>query len=217
MEKIHVYFMPGLAASPRIFEYIELPKEKFEIHLLEWLIPDSPEESLAVYSKRLCQNIKNENPVLVGVSFGGMVIQEISKIIPVKKVILISSVKHENEIPKRLKFIQKSKIYKLFPSKKISSIDDFSKYGFNKAIKQKGQIYNKYLAIKNDLYLNWAIYNVLNWKSDFKNEEIIHIHGNKDLIFPIKHIHNCIEISGGTHAMILTKASKINAILQEII
>jgi hypothetical protein len=33
MSKIHVYLMPGLAASSSIFEKIELSKDIFEIHL----------------------------------------------------------------------------------------------------------------------------------------------------------------------------------------
>lgn len=217
MKKIHIYCMPGLAASPKIFEYLHLPSEKYQLHLLEWLIPDSFDESISEYTLRLSKKIKHENPVFVGVSFGGIIVQELCKIISARKVILISSVKHESEIPRRLKFIQKSKIYKLFPSKKIASIDDFSKLAFNKSLKHKAHTYNKYLAVRNDVYLSWAIYNVLNWKSDQKNNDIIHIHGEKDQIFPIKHIQNCIKIDGGTHAMILTKAPQINMLLQEII
>ena len=36
MSKIPVYFMPGLAASPIIFENIKLPEEDFEMYFLEW-------------------------------------------------------------------------------------------------------------------------------------------------------------------------------------
>lgn len=216
-DKIHIYCMPGLAASPKIFEYLKLPKEKYELHFLEWLIPDNANESLEAYTLRLAEHIKHENPVLIGVSFGGIIVQELRKIIPVRKVILISSVKKECEIPRRLKFIQKSKIYKLFPSKRISSIDDFSKFAIHKSFQHKAKVYNKYLAVRNEVYLNWAIYNVLNWKSNENYEDIVHIHGANDHIFPIKHIKNCIEIEGGTHAMILTKAPQINTLLQRII
>ena len=34
MSKIPVYFMPGLAASPTIFENIKLPEDQFEMHFL---------------------------------------------------------------------------------------------------------------------------------------------------------------------------------------
>ena len=32
--KTHIYFVPGLAASPKIFENLKFPKEKFELHFL---------------------------------------------------------------------------------------------------------------------------------------------------------------------------------------
>ena len=217
VNKKHIYFVPGLAASPKIFEYISLPNEKYEFHFLEWLIPESIDESLENYAKRLSQSIKHENPILIGVSFGGIIVQEIGKYINPGKIILISSIKSENEIPKRLKFLQITKAYKLFPTKKISEVKDFSKFDFNNSIKKKSELYNKYLDVRDKKYLDWAIYNVLHWKPTNNNLNIIHIHGNKDEVFPLKHIKNSIIIEGGTHAMIITKAKIINTILEEII
>ena len=116
--KTHIYFMPGLAASSNIFEYIRLPNNKYELHFLEWLIPESDDESIEQYSKRLCEKVEHTNPVLVGVSFGGIIVQEMSEFIQPDKIILISSIKNENEMPGRFLFLKKSKIYRLFPSKK---------------------------------------------------------------------------------------------------
>ncbi|MCF6222704.1 MAG: alpha/beta hydrolase [Flavobacteriaceae bacterium] len=215
--KTHIYFMPGLAASAKIFEYIKLPEEKFEFHFLSWVIPESIDESLENYVKRIAENIEHKNPVLVGVSFGGIIVQELSQIIPTKQVVIISSIKNLNELPKRLKLLKITKAYKLFPSKKLSEIEDFSKFGFINSIKNKSDLYNKYLDIRNKKYLDWAIYNVLHWQPKNNNENIFHIHGSEDAIFPIKYIKNSIIVEGGTHAMIIVKAKKINNILEKII
>ena len=48
-------------------------------------------------------------------------------------------------------------------------------------------------------------------------KNIVHIHGTKDNVFPLKHIKNAIEIKGGTHIMILTKAKKISKIIDEVL
>ena len=77
-EMIHVYFMPGMAANPTIFEHIKLPEDNFKVHWLEWIIPN-PKESIEDYAKRLAQNVKHENSVLLGVCFGGIMVQEMSK------------------------------------------------------------------------------------------------------------------------------------------
>jgi hypothetical protein len=39
------------------------------------------EETLVSYAKRMCEKVTHPNPVLIGVSFGGILVQEMSKII----------------------------------------------------------------------------------------------------------------------------------------
>jgi hypothetical protein len=77
MEPIPVYCMPGMAASPKIFEYLDFPKP-FQIHLLSW-IPPKKQETLSAYAQRMCERIEYEHPVLLGVSFGGVLVQEMAK------------------------------------------------------------------------------------------------------------------------------------------
>jgi esterase/lipase len=96
MTKIHVYFMPGMAASSEIFERIQLPDTVFQSHLLEWFLPEQ-QESLQDYAKRMVKNIKHDNVILIGVSFGGILVQEMKHFLNVKKVIIISSVKSKGK------------------------------------------------------------------------------------------------------------------------
>ena len=211
--KTHIYFVPGLAASPKIFEYLQLPKEQFELHFLEWILPISIEESVEDYSKRMAALVTHPNPVLLGVSFGGIMVQEMSKHLNTKKIILISSVKSKEELPNRLKAIQKSKIYKLFPIKSINNFEDYMGYAFGKVMEKRIKLYRKYLSIRDEKYLTWAIYNVLHWKQSIPLKNILHIHGNADQVFPIKHIKNCISIKNGTHVMIIYKAKSIGKLI----
>ncbi|KJD33334.1 alpha/beta hydrolase [Tamlana nanhaiensis] len=213
---IHVYLMPGMAASPKIFENISLPKNQFKIHLLEWIIP-SENESITSYVLRLSKHIKHDNIVLLGVSFGGVIVQELSKIIKVKKLIIVSSVKSKNEFPKRMKFAKTTKIYKLAPTKQAQNIDKLSKYTFGKQVTKRIDLYKKYLSVNDEHYLNWAIENMLCWNQIEYQPNIVHIHGDADTVFPIKNIENCMIIKGGTHVMILNKYRWFNKHLPQII
>lgn len=215
-EKTHLYFVPGLAANTKIFEYLKLPEELFEVHFLEWIIPLSLEESIESYAKRMCEKITHENPILVGVSFGGVMVQEMSKIIDCKKVILVSSIKSNSELPTRLVLAQKTKAYKLFPTKIVENIEDYEYLFFGEYLKKRAELYKMYLSIRDATYLQWAIHNVLNWAQDYELKDIVHIHGNKDEVFPIKHIKNSIVVENGTHIMILNKARIISEILTDI-
>jgi hypothetical protein len=216
MEKIHVYFMPGLAASSLIFERIELPKDIFEMHLLDWEMPLIG-ETLTAYAQRMSQLITEENPVLIGVSFGGVLVQEIAQFLNPKKVIIISSVKTNLEVPLRMKFAKSTKAYKLLPTSWLQNVELIAKYSFGDAIKQRLKLYEKYLSMREKVYLDWAIEQMLLWKRTQPDPTVIHIHGTLDEVFPVKNIKNYIPVSGGTHIMILSKYRWMNENLPKII
>ena len=102
--------MPGMAANCQIFENIKLDSELYSLNYLEWLEPKKL-ETLENYTKRLCVRITHKNPILIGVSFGGIIVQEIAKQIPCEKVIIISSVKDPSEFPPRIQWAKKYKLY----------------------------------------------------------------------------------------------------------
>lgn len=213
MGKQAVYFFPGLGASTKIFEYIQLPEEHYEIILLEWKIPITEKEPLKDYVKKIIKEITHETPILVGVSFGGIIVQEISKQIATKKVVIISSIKSHLELPTRLKVIRDTKAYKLFPAKLTENIEEYEAFFIGDYLKKRADLYKMYFSVRSTKYMKWAIYNVLHWQQEKADKNLVHIHGTEDNVFPIKHVENCIKIEGGDHAMILTKAKSISRIL----
>jgi pimeloyl-ACP methyl ester carboxylesterase len=216
MTKIPVYFMPGLAASSAIFERIQLDEAVFEIHLLEWEIPRQ-RETLNSYAKRMASKIDKENVVLVGVSFGGVLVQEMAVFLKVRKLIIISSVKTNLEVPLRMKIAKSTKAYKLVPTTLLQNIEILNNFSFGSAIQQRLKLYEKYLSVRDKNYLEWAIEQMLLWNRTKADNTVIHIHGDADEVFPIKNIKDCIVVKGGTHIMILTKYRWMNENLPKII
>ncbi|WP_396150475.1 alpha/beta fold hydrolase [Flavobacterium sp.] len=216
MEKIPVYFMPGLAASTSIFERIELPQDQFEMFLLEWILPN-PKESLTDYVIRLSESVKHKNPVLIGVSFGGVIVQEMAKVIPVKKTIIISSVKSNKEFPRRLKIAKSTKVYKLLPTGLVQNVEALSKFAYGDTVKQRLKLYDRYLCVRDKCYLDWAIETIILWDRTDPDANVVHIHGDADDVFPIKYIQDCTVVKGGTHIMILNKFKWLNENLPKII
>jgi pimeloyl-ACP methyl ester carboxylesterase len=208
--------MPGLAASSNIFERIVLPDAIFEIVLLEWEIP-LDNETLAEYAKRISKKIIHPNPVLIGVSFGGILVQEISKCINTRKVIIISSVKSNLEFPRRMKVAKTTKAYKLIPTNLLANVESLSKFSFGTTINKRLKLYEKFLRVRDKLYLDWAVEQIILWDRTIVDENVIHIHGDEDDVFPIKYIQNCIVVKGGTHVMILSKYKWFNENLPKLI
>lgn len=213
---IHVYFMPGMAANPSIFENIKLPEYQFKMHLLEWIIPHE-NETLQDYAKRIITKIEHQNPVLIGVSFGGILVQEMSKWIECKKVIVISSVKSKHELPKRLKVLKVTNAYKILPTQLIANIDHLSKFVFGKTINKRIELYKKYLSVRDKSYLDWAIKQIIFWDQENPDPKTIYIQGDHDMVFPHTCQGNCIVVKGGTHIMIINKFKWFNEHLPKLI
>ena len=214
--KIPVYFMPGMAANTSIFKNIKLPEETFDSFYLEWFVPERG-MSLSEYAKAMCQYIKHEDPVLIGVSFGGMLIQEMARHLPARKLIIISSVKKKTELPKRLIFAKYTKVHKLLPTGLVNNVELLAKYAFGETVTKRLELYEEYLSIRDKYYLDWSIDQIVQWKQDHYDPRLIHIHGEKDAVFPIQNIHHCIRVKDGTHTMILNRFRWFNESLPTII
>ena len=208
--------MPGLAASSAIFERIQLPEAVFETVLLEWEIP-LEKESLSEYANRMTKKITHSNPVLIGVSFGGILVQEMANHIQASKVIIISSVKCNQEFPMHFKIAKTTKAYKLLPTSLLLNIENLAKFSFGDTINQRIKLYEKFLSVRDIHYLDWAIEQVILWERTVIDETVIHIHGEADEVFPVKNIQKYIPVKGGTHIMILTKYKWLNENLPSII
>ena len=87
-----IYMLAGLGFDKRIFYNLSL--KNVIVNYLDWLEPEK-DEKLENYVKRISNQIKpTSSPlILVGHSFGGIIVQKISKLIKSTKVIIISSIK----------------------------------------------------------------------------------------------------------------------------
>ena len=206
--KTHVYFMPRMCANPLIFERIKL-SSNFKPHYLNWISP-LKNESLQNYVIRLSKYIKHKDSILVGVSFGGVIVQELSKILKIKKVVIISSVKSNKELSNSMKFAKKTKSYKLLPVTWLNDFESLLAFVLGPKIKRKVNLYRKYLSFRDENYLKWAIREMVNWNQTSPLKGVIHIHGTYDLVFPVLNIKNYIPVERGDHTMILKRADWLN-------
>lgn len=208
--------MPGMAASPAIFERIHLDEDKFECFYLQWKIPEKG-ETLSQYAKRILEGVVHKEPVLIGVSFGGILVQEMAKLIKVRKLIIISSVKSNKELPGRMRFAKYTGIHKLLPTRLVNNVELLTKYAFGEAVTKRLDLYNMYLSVRDKRYMDWAVDSIVKWEQEEPIEHTIHINGDKDTVFPISNIKSCIVVKGGTHIMIINRFRWFNENLPGII
>ena len=214
--KNHIYMMPGLAANSRVFENINLKNSDYCTYRLDWIQPKE-NESLKSYCMRFSKKIKHDNPILLGVSFGGIIVQEIDKIINAKRVIIVSSVKTDSEFPMVFKIARDYGLNNALPFGMFDNAINISmKLNINK-LYRRIDLAERYLTDRDEYYLEWSVKRLLNWRQDKFRKDIIHINGDKDKVFPINSISNCITIKGGRHEMIILKAKWFNENLVKLI
>ncbi len=212
---IHVYLMPGLAANPQIFKFLNLDA-RFTLHSLAWFMPKK-DEAFSEYARRMTAKIKHKNPVLLGVSFGGMLVQEMAKHIDCQKVIIISSVRTRKEFPIHMRITSKTKAYRLFPMQWVNNLEDFVGFVFGPSARKRMDLNKRYLSYRSPEYLDWALDAFFNWEQTVPLENVVHIHGTFDLVFPVMYLQDYIPVPKGTHVMIMLRATWFNENLPKII
>ena len=73
--KENIYLMPGLAASSKIFEHINIQNDNYRLHRLDWVNPIK-NESLQDYCRRFSKKIKHKSPILLEFLLGGLLFKK---------------------------------------------------------------------------------------------------------------------------------------------
>ena len=209
-----IYQISGLGANEKAFKYLKIHPD-FELVYLPWIQPEIG-ESLEHYAERMSESIDtNEEFNLMGLSFGGIIAQEMNRFLNPKLNILISTVKSRQELPSIMRFSSHSHLHKLIPPKFISSDNGISYAVFRKIYNAKLPDINEFFEFRDPYYLKWSINQIVNWKNNVEMGNFVHIHGNKDLVFPISKIKDPLVVEGGTHVMVMQKARKVSALVNQ--
>ncbi len=211
-----VYFISGMCYNCKVFDKIVLPKG-FLKQYIEWL-PPQPDESLSDYTRRMTCQIDTSRPfILVGYSFGAVIMQEMNRFLQPEKNIIISSFKDKDEIPVLFKAVKMANLVERMPDK-IYTSTDFITNAFNYFFfHASNSEFTNFMTITDATYIKWAVKQITDWKPDNKHEHLYHIHGTEDQIFPYDRLKNVIPIEGGDHLMVFKKADIVNPILSSIL
>jgi pimeloyl-ACP methyl ester carboxylesterase len=208
----HIYCISGFGADERVFEKLDFGEN--DVHFIPWKIPDE-NESIESYAKRMSAEIEHVNPVLIGLSFGGMMCIEIAKIVSVEKIILISSVATIHEMPLYMRLAAKIRLNKILPLHPYSFLEPIENYNLGVQTTEQKQLVREYRKNIDPGYTTWAIDRIINWKNDWFPKNVIHIHGDQDHIFPLKTIKANYVIPGGGHLLLMNQADMVNEILKK--
>ncbi|WP_291722481.1 serine aminopeptidase domain-containing protein [Bernardetia sp.] len=214
-----IYLFSGLGADKSVFEgfsFLNNRKHKF----IEWERPKS--KVLEEYALQLSSQIDTtQKVILIGVSFGGMLVSELSKHIKTEEVILISSASTPKELPFLYRVLGKLKLYFFIPTLLLNKPNRLLSFAFGvsikKYIKERKQL-SQIIKNTNPKLAKSFIKMIMTWKDNHleRTNSILRIHGDKDMIIPAP--KNChFIVKDGAHFMILTHLKEIDLYLQTVL
>lgn len=209
-----LYIVSGLGADALVLEKLKF-NPSVEPIFIDWLMP-SPNEKFKDYIVRMAENIDvNEDFYLLGYSFGGLIVQEIHKLKPAKKVVILGSIRCDKEKSKFIKFGEYTKLPRLLPQKLFNENSAIVYTFLRKVFDPKNPKLTQYFRVKNPYYLKWSVEKISEWKFE-SLPDVIQIMADKDIVFPIKNSKPDYVISNATHLFPATKPKEVSAILNQV-
>ncbi|MBC7861417.1 MAG: hypothetical protein IAF38_00500 [Bacteroidia bacterium] len=208
-----IYCIPGQGVDHTLFSRLELPG--FEMRAVKWVEPEKNETMLS-YAKKLSAQIDTSQPFyLMGVSLGGMLCVELSEILNPIKTIIISSAKNRNELPLSIKFMKYFPIHKLQGNNFSIWMGIHNRWLFGVS-KKDLPLFEKMLLNPPKNFYRYTSHFIINWKrTETLSEKIIHIHGDSDLVIPLKKRMNALLIEGGEHFMVMNEWKEISELIRK--
>jgi len=216
MYKTKIHLISGLGADRRAFENLQL-NSVFEKNYIEWIKP-AKSESIGQYAQRLIKfyHVK-DGDIILGLSFGGITAIEMNKFLRPATTILISSVTSRKELSVIFKIIGNLKLHKLISKKRLVKPNPGNYYLFDTKTQFMRDALDMIIREADPDFLEWAIDAMLCWKQEQRIENLIHIHGDKDKVFPFKKNHADFIIKNGTHLMVFDRAEEVSEIVNHLL
>ena len=189
--------------------------DDFNVIHIDWILPFQ-NETFQSYAFRISENMNDENAILIGLSFGGMLSVEISKIKKFKRIFLLSSAKTKFEIPFYYRFLAKLNLLRIIPSSILKRVNSLTYLVFGVKTNAEKSLLEDIVRNTDERFLKWALHQIMNWKNENYSENIVHIQGNRDLILPHYFVKfDYLIEEKGTHFMTLNQSQKIEKIIIE--
>ncbi|MCF8278399.1 MAG: alpha/beta hydrolase [Flavobacteriales bacterium] len=216
MSKPQIFFISGLGADHRAFDRIKL--EGYEQTHLPWIIPEW-KDTIHTYARKMAEPIlKAKNPVVIGLSLGGILASEMTTFMPDLQVILVSSIKSHEERSNILKWGRAFPIQSLMPPNTMKKFTFLWEMAQKKKLKGDGKHMVQMFHDQDDKFMRWAIVHAPKWRGKGDESRISHIHGTADRMFPFRRIKNAIPVQGGSHLMVYLQGDEVTKlILNELI
>lgn len=207
-----IFLLPGMTTGYPVFSRLLplLPNAA----VVDFLPPEK-NEPLTVYAERMAATVTPEG-VIAGISFGGIVAQEISRVLKPRGCIVISSVCSPEQLPP---WLRAWRIVGGKPASPILNLAGSVAALLPQFIRTDSTTRLTKLAGTSGAWHRWATGAVLNWVPEPEPlpSPVLRIHGDADVTFPVRYVQPDVLVKGGRHDLPVSHPQETaTAILQFI-
>lgn len=206
-----IYCISGLGADEQLFKYLDIPG--YSLQVLQW--PQyRPVDNLVSYAYKLSEQITGPDPILLGVSFGGMLAIEIAKRVSAAQTFLISSVQSAKDLPFYYRWAGSLSLPSLIPDVLINEPSEIQEHLFGVEGEEDKTLLRRYLINADPVYIRWGLRVILEWENEDFPLNVVHIHGTNDRVIPIPTgVH--FRVQEGGHLMVFNKAAEVSRLIAQ--
>lgn len=211
-----IFFISGLGANELAFSKIgDVGLEKI---MIKW-IPCVKNENIGAYALRFIDKYKIVNTdIVVGLSFGGLLAQEISKIVRQQNVILVSSFRDKNDLRLLYRQALNARLHKLFLPVRMPLVDGVIANILNSGTSDSTSVLKGMLKASDYSLMKWSLQQIANTRGLLNKDAVLYnIIGSHDRIVKLWKNDTTFLIEGGSHFMVYDRAKEVTKIIRAII
>ena len=223
MRRPRIIFLPGLGTDERLIE----PQRALPAHIEvpPWLQPLHERESLPSYAKRLAATLDASTPFyLAGISFGGMLAQEVARHVRPRRVFLLSSCTSRHGIPHVYRVAGDVLMPYLVPAilnplkslpSRVRSVGPALRLPmWPSHMLACNRVVHEMVRDCPPKLFRWSVQALLRWDGHAEPiGPVVHIKGSRDIVLPHHLCRPTHLVRGAGHLMNMTHADRVNEII----